>query len=333
MNKEELKKIKLFVGPMSKNIVDSVIDFSNKFNINIGFIPSRRQIDFDSGYVNNWTTRTFSNYVKSKNKNIIIERDHGGPLQGEDIDDGFASMFQDCINFDIIHIDVWKKYQNFNDGVNKTIQYINYCYSLNNNILFEIGTEEGIRKTSVEELEEFLARLNAFLPENIFNQIVYLVIQDGTALNGSNNIGSYDSQKLKEMIEISNQYGLLNKIHNGDYVNVEEIHDRFDNGLNAINIAPEFGLIETNAILEVINNYSFTLNTLYNICFNSGRWKKWVNESFVPEDNKLELIKICGHYVISNPETEKITHYFKNKISDIVKKETFKKLSNILKVG
>ena len=38
----------------------------------------------------------------------------------------------------------------------------------------------------------------------------------------------------------------------------------------------------------------------YKICYDSKRWEKWVDDDFVPEDNKEELIKICGHYVLSD---------------------------------
>ena len=49
-------------------------------------IASRRQIDCDSfggGYVENWSTEEFSEYVKKndRSKNIILARDHGGPWQ------------------------------------------------------------------------------------------------------------------------------------------------------------------------------------------------------------------------------------------------------------
>ena len=51
-------------------------------------IASRRQIGseyINNGYVNNWSTREFSKYVRSidKKKNIILARDHGGPWQGD----------------------------------------------------------------------------------------------------------------------------------------------------------------------------------------------------------------------------------------------------------
>ena len=49
-------------------------------------IASRRQIDgkeFGGGYVNNWDTKSFSKYVKKRDKKrkIILCRDHGGPWQ------------------------------------------------------------------------------------------------------------------------------------------------------------------------------------------------------------------------------------------------------------
>ena len=76
----------LAVGPMSKNCVEATIEIANEKNVPIMMIASRRQIDskeFGGGYVNNWDTKKFSNYVKKKDKNKLITlcRDHGGPWQ------------------------------------------------------------------------------------------------------------------------------------------------------------------------------------------------------------------------------------------------------------
>ena len=65
----EKKTTLLAVGPMSKNCVDATIELSNRYNTPIMLIASRRQIDskdFGGGYVNNWTTETFSSYVKKR---------------------------------------------------------------------------------------------------------------------------------------------------------------------------------------------------------------------------------------------------------------------------
>lgn len=67
---------------MSKNIVDALIEYANNTQTHVTFIPSRRQVEWNGGYVNNWTTETFTNYVKSKSEYIAIQRDHGGPGQG-----------------------------------------------------------------------------------------------------------------------------------------------------------------------------------------------------------------------------------------------------------
>ena len=73
--------MKYFIGPMSKNVVDAVIEFNGDF----GFIPSRRQVDYNGGYVNDWTTGEFSKYVNGR---VPIQRDHGGIGQGYVHDDG-----------------------------------------------------------------------------------------------------------------------------------------------------------------------------------------------------------------------------------------------------
>ena len=74
----------LGVGPMSKNCVDAALDLSKKCILPLMLISSRRQIDYDSGYVNNWNTKSYSEYISSANSNVILARDHGGPWQSDD---------------------------------------------------------------------------------------------------------------------------------------------------------------------------------------------------------------------------------------------------------
>ena len=113
--------MKYFIGPMSKNVVDAIIEFDGDF----GFIPSRRQVDYNGGYVNGWTTGEFATYVNGR---VPIERDHGGIGQGYKYDDGIESFMNDSKYFDIIHIDPWKVYSNFDDGLNETIDNIRFIY-------------------------------------------------------------------------------------------------------------------------------------------------------------------------------------------------------------
>src|SRR5210317_2103002 len=137
---------KFCFGPMSKNIVDAIIGLSNQKKIPITLIPSRRQIDYNRGYVNNWNTKEFSNYVKENSQFIAIQRDHGGPGQGSFEDDGYESLKEDCKYFDSIHIDPWKKFSRFEESLKWTIDMINFCFAINPELFFEVGTEEAIRK-------------------------------------------------------------------------------------------------------------------------------------------------------------------------------------------
>ena len=90
-----------------------------------------------------------------------------------------------------------------------------------------------------------------------------------------------------------------------------------DLGLNSINIAPEFGLIET---LSYINE-GIDIDKFWKICYDSKRWEKWVNSDFDPHTQKLDLIKICGHYVLSTPEFLKIKPNIDNTIKSNIKKK------------
>jgi hypothetical protein len=293
--------MKFFIGPMSKNVVDTIIEFSKSHKIDMVFIPSRRQIEYNGGYVNNWTTKDFVQYVHSKCSSILIERDHGGPGQGNIDDDGFESLKEDTKYFDIIHIDPWKKYPNFDEGLKMTIDMIRYCYNINPNIQYEIATEEGIRKFEVNELERLIIELQKNLNEEEYKQIKYLVIQCGTKLLEKTNTGSFDVDKLKDMIQLCNKYGFIAKEHNGDWVTSDIVDEKCKYGLTCINIAPEFGEIETTVLLEYFKKYEL-FEEFYNICFNSKKWVKWVSTTFVPEENKEQLILICGHYTFAYKE-------------------------------
>ena len=315
---------KFFIGPMSKNIVDSVIDFCESTNNIIGFIPSRRQVEWDGGYVNNWTTEEFSKYVTT----LPLQRDHGGPGQGNNDDDGFESLAYDAKHLQLIHIDPWKKYPEYVDGLEQTIKMIKFAYSINPQLIFEIGTEEAIRPFEAKELDQLVLDLWNILPKKICNNIKYLVIQSGTSLKGTNQTGHYNSQRLLDMIAIAKKYNLLSKEHNGDYIPVSIIKEKFDLGLDSINIAPEFGLIETQTYINEIGK-SDLFDRYWQICYNSKKWVKWVNSEFDPYINKKELIKICGHYVLSYPE---FISDIKSQFPDIDKKiklNVIKKLNEL----
>jgi hypothetical protein len=319
-----MNNVKYFIGPMTKNVVDAIVEFCDKTGNKIAFIPSRRQVEWNGGYVNNWTTEEFSNYVTT----LPLQRDHGGPGQGNNDDDGFESLAYDAKHFQLIHIDPWKKYPKFSEGLEKTIEMIKFVYEINPAIIFEVGTEEAIRPFDPDELDRLVAGLQSALPEEVYWQIKYLVIQSGTSLKGINQTGNYDSTRLVEMIEVAKSYNMLSKEHNGDYIPVEVIKEKFSLGLDCINIAPEFGLIETLTYLKEIKDEKL-FERFWQICYDSKKWVKWVSPSFDPYYNREQLVKICGHYVLSYPNfINDIKSQFPG-IDEKVKQNITKKLNEL----
>jgi hypothetical protein len=295
-------------GAVSKNVVDTIIKFSlDNPTKTIAFIPSRRQIDVNGGYCNNWTTAEFVHYVKSKNPAILIQRDHGGPEQGSVMDDGYLSLAEDCKYMDAIHIDPWKKFPELHEGIQKTIEMIQFCYNINPAISYEIATEEAIRPFHVDELEILITRLQTELTIDQFSKIKFLVIQCGTKLVQSTNIGSYDNNKISEMIQLTNKYSLTAKEHNGDWVSMETILQKYNQGLRYINISPEMAIIENNVIVEELHKCPGELyENVYNMCIASQMWKKWVHANFDWQTQKDEIIRITCHYIYSSEEFSKI---------------------------
>lgn len=288
---------KYYIGPMSQNVVDCVAEHSHKHCI--GLIPSRRQVDFCGGYVNEWSTKTFSHYLKDTN--IFLCRDHGGENQGQYPDDGMQSFKEDSLYLDLVHIDPFRVSRDMRSASQKTCEIINYLFDLNPNLMYEVGTEEAIFKYSPDKLKEFLSYLQTNLKSDIFDQIKYAVVQSGTGLDLSTrtNTGNFNSKRLKKFVKVVKEFGLMSKEHNGDYLTESfDVEMRFELGLDAINIAPEYGQIESEYYLEMCREHPDLLDKLYFICYNSKKWKKWISD--ISKISKEQMIITCCHYILSN---------------------------------
>ena len=342
MNKFVKKLIKknktaLGVGPMSKNCVDSTIELSNKYNIPIMLIASRRQIDsefFGGGYVNKWSTKIFSEYVKKNDKkgNIILARDHGGPWQNShELENKYnikkamqsakKSFEEDILNdFKIIHIDTSIQPSGKKISTSKSLdrfyELFEHCLTFANKnkkeIEFEIGTEEQSGSTNTpDELEFTLQKVTTFCKKKKFKKPIFVVIQSGTKVSETRNIGSFESPlrienelaveiQLPKMIEICRKNNFFMKEHNADYLTDHSLTLHPKLGIHAANIAPEFGVGETKALIKILkeNNLKKELDLFLEISFKSKKWKKWL----IPGSNISDLEKsiISGHYIFSD---------------------------------
>lgn len=328
----------LGVGPMSVNCVDASIELANEYEVPIMMIASRRQVDseeFGGGYVNNWTTETFARYVTDKDKKgkILLARDHGGPWQNNRerglklglrraMDSAKASYRADiAAGFQILHIDPSIDIHgepDIDEVLDRVFDLYDYCWTeaqrMHQEVIFEVGTEEQSGSTnSQEELDYTLNEINKFCQKNKFTRPAFVVIQCGTRVMEMRNVGSFDLPirvaneipaeiQLPKMIEICNRHGIFMKEHNTDYLSNEALqwHPRL--GIHAANVAPEFGVAESRALVQVLedNGLAYLAERFLAIAYESRKWEKWMLEGTTASDRDRSLI--AGHYVFSTPE-------------------------------
>ncbi|OGK18254.1 tagatose-6-phosphate kinase [Candidatus Roizmanbacteria bacterium RIFCSPLOWO2_12_FULL_40_12] len=357
----------LGVGPMSKNCVDVTIELANNYKIPLMLIASRRQIDsarFDGGYVNNWTTEKYAKYVIDRDKRgmTILARDHGGPWQNTNEKDQNMSLrqamasakksFEDDIKsgFEIIHIDPSIDIHGsltVDDILERACELLDYCCEIakreKKEIIFEIGTEEQSGGTNtMEEFEYSLNEVFKFCKKNKIQNPSFIVVQTGTKVMEMRNIGSFNSPfrivnelpaeiQIPKVIELCNKYNIFMKEHNTDYLSDEALkwHPKF--GIHSANVAPEYGLAETQGLVELLeaNNMKKLVEKFLKISFDSKKWEKWMLPNTKATDRERALI--AGHYVFSKPEVIEIKkkaqirlknisidEYLKAKISDSI---------------
>ncbi len=332
----------LGVGPMSINCVDAAIDISNKYGSPLMLIASRRQIDsedFGGGYVNNWTTNQFSEYVTSRDKKgkILLARDHGGPWQSElekkqnlslrnAMDSAKVSYRADIdAGFEILHIDPSIDIHgrpSRDEVLDRIFELYEYCWSYaqrsGKEISFEIGTEEQSGSTNTqEELDYALQSINEFCDKNRLPRPTFVVIQTGTRVMEMRNVGSFDTPlrvkdelpaeiQVPKMVQICNEHGVFMKEHNADYLSDEALfwHPRL--GIHAANVAPEFGVAESKALVKCLeeNGLNQLSDEFMALAYSSRKWEKWIIKDSSASDRDRAII--AGHYIFSIPECEEI---------------------------
>ena len=328
----------LGVGPMSKNCIDASIELADQYKTPLMLIASRRQIDsdkFGGGYVENWNTKQFTDYVLKGdiNNNIILARDHGGPWQNEyeksqqlNLIDAMKSAkdsYRSDIDagFHMLHIDPSVDIDSsptIDQILERVYELYDFCWSYaqqkKRDIIFEIGTEEQSgNNNTIDELEYTLESMRKFCKNNKIPYPLFIVVQVGTRVMEMRNVGSFDSPirvinemppeiQIPQMIEICNQYGIFMKEHNTDYLSTDSLRWQPRLGIHAANVAPEFGVAETKALVGILKerNHIDLLDEFLRIAYDSKKWEKWMTNNTSASDVDKSII--AGHYVFSSDE-------------------------------
>lgn len=299
----------LGIGPMSPQIVEAAFRFSHYHRKELMLIASKNQIDYAGGYVNDWTTKEYMDFVremKSKynNSKVSICRDHCGPgFNGNyQIEDVYKTLQSDIENgFNLIHIDFCHHNESKESQLEESKKAIEFCLKLNPNVLLEIGTDEnaGIAYNilNLEEIEREIDYFKGFCEPTFF------VVQTGSLVKEINQVGNFNKPFIERATHLIHNKGMKLKEHNADYLLKEEISQR--RGLvDALNVAPQFGVVQTEIVLTKCLIYGIKFDDFINEVYEGGKWKKWLHTN-TPE-NKFLCAVIAGHYHFHSDSYKKI---------------------------
>ena len=90
---------------------------------------------------------------------------------------------------------------------------------------------------------------------------------------------------------------MLLKQHNTDYLRIEILKKLPSLNIDAANVAPEFGYVESFAIYNFLRkfNQNKILEKFLELSFKSNKWKKWLKTNSKLTD--LEKSLLAGHYI------------------------------------
>jgi hypothetical protein len=327
------------VGTVSKNVVDSAIEVAYETRRPVMLIASRRQLDrreIGLGYVERWSTETFADYVRSRDpeNRILICRDHGGPWQhpaeveaGLDETEGLASAlasFKADIDagFCILHIDTSMDPSgeaSLSAALERLVtlyeQVAAYALAAKKSIGFEIELED--QQPQVHPPEEFETQLSVVLNEVDRRHLPkpqYVVAQTGTKVMETGNVGRIVDaaqrvevrHKLQALTKICRTYGVALKAHNCDYLDDDSWKLLADAYVAGANVAPEYGVIETRAFLQMLEVHGLweSRDRFLQVAYESNKWRKWVTSPTSASDYQKAII--AGHYVFSAPQVIEI---------------------------
>lgn len=311
-----MKKIELGVGPMSSEIIEAIFKYSHYNRRELMIIVSKNQVDYNGGYVNNWTTDQFIDFVKQmrviySHSNVRICRDHCGPgFNGiDDLNDTYKTIESDIRNgFDLIHIDFCHFKGNREERLEESKKAIEYCLKLNPNVQLEIGTDENVGTNfSMVTLNELEEEINFF--KNFCNPEFY-VVQTGSLVREISQVGNFNKNFIEKIQKVLYSKGLKLKEHNADYLASEEIFLR-KGIVDGMNIAPQLGVIQTMLVFKKCLIYGVNFIPFIEKVYDSGKWKKWLHTN-LPE-NKFLCAAIAGHYLFSSESYQQIIKQLEEK--------------------
>lgn len=223
-------------------------------------IASRRQVNASGGYTG-LTQRDLVELVKTfGNGKTEVIRDHGGPYQnGNPADDWMAELDEDArAGFSGLHLDVSKLSRH--EQVAELQRLVNR-YAPSGALSIQIGGER-------DDQAHLFALLAATLAAGA--RPSHCVIALGGHASADRQCGEMISPpEARHITRAYRSLGVKSVAHNMDFCD----RDKYSEVVDAVNVAPEYGVIEMDAWLRAVPRHMTA--ELLDAGYNSQRWMRW----------------------------------------------------------
>jgi D-tagatose-1,6-bisphosphate aldolase subunit GatZ/KbaZ len=345
----------LGIGPVSELTVEAALEVCREQECPCIFIASRNQVESrELGYgylMGGMDQQGFIRLIRRKQREagyrgpLYVCRDHGGPWQrnaelesrlpvAEAMELAQRSFAADIrAGFNYLHIDPTKCPHPFDpqELVSWTVELERFCEQTRRAagvrpVDYEVGAEDiqgGL--TAESAFEGFLAQLTQRLSAAGLPLPTCIVGQTGTLTRLDRNVGRFDRRKAAGLAAIAARHGIGFKEHNTDYLSAASCRLHPELGITGANVAPEFGLAETDALLQLCQleeklpregwlaegQDSGFRELLLRKSFEQTPWLKWVTPEIkalprerVAGDGALRALigRVCGHYLAGDAE-------------------------------
>jgi len=325
----------LGVGVVSQTTVDVAIELANRFGVDLMLVASRSQVDMDAaggGYVCGWNAARLADYVRANDQGgrILLCRDHGGPWQNArelaaklSLSDAMASAEQSYLEdieagFEVLHLDPSLSPHGPPDpsqALDRLKALYRFCGDAARRratpIAFEIGTEE--QDSTAHSITELLATVDdvlQFCDREQLPRPTFVVAQTGVKVMETRNVGKLDgfantglasSHAIGDLVSSLEGLGVLLKQHNSDYLPQALLAAHPAHGVHAANVAPEFGVTETRALIQILQDAGLRTyrDQFLELALLSRKWVKWMLPGGGATDR--DRAEIAGHYIFSEP--------------------------------
>ncbi len=246
----------------------------------------------------------------------------------------FISFSEDVeAGFDILHVDTSVEPGRIVTGevaVRRLIELYgrvwDFAATRGRHVEFEVGVETQL--VDVGQVGEF-SRTTANILEQLARERLpaprFVVAQTGTKVWHASNVGVLADanaplhrwRELQELAATCSRMGVRLKAHNADYLRDEVVARMLNSGVEAINIAPEFAVLETRTWISAMRERGLhaMVDRLIELAVRSDKWRTWADDE--PTLTDLDKAELCAHYLYSSADGVQMRAEFDRQLETI----------------